>query len=1230
MSREDPTIRLGAFELETLIGEGGMASVWRARHDGSDTRVAIKVLSEARSNREGIIRFEREVEAVAGLNHPGVVDVYDYGRVSDEEADVAQADGIDEIRAGHPYLAMELAEGGSLAEAGPVTRWPALRSLLLHLLDALAYAHAREVIHRDIKPDNVLLFDIDDVTDTSSPDSRPKLTDFGIAHALGPEAAEQSNLDISETAGTPHFMPPEQLRAQWRDFGPWTDLYALGTMAYELTCARPPFEGESFMVLATKHLEEPPPDLQPTFPVPEGFEKWIHRLLEKNPTHRFETAADAAAHLEALPRLEAEPESPSTDETEQTTTNKDSADLLGRADTIESPLTDTHVLSTDSLPSAEEPSEQKDHTPDSRPPGTNPAVPSTLSHSDLSSVSETIGEDDEPAPRRITTRRSPPAQVVPKDWRRPASPSKTTLSGIGLGLFGVRTPPMVDREEVRDDVWAQLRRAQSDGSVELALLEGNAGLGKSRVAADIARRARELGCARVLRCSHSSLGGPLSGVGRLLEYLFVTWELDGQKTLKRVRNRLKDIYRGTRREHDERFLDDEAALLVGWMRPTSEQAGRLASRRASYEAIRRLFNQLTRDRPLIVILDDLQWGSEALGLCEHLLGSAGTERDERASLPVLLLGTLDRDAEPVVGVEEKLEGLRSASDGVTHREVAGLDVESHRELVDDLLDLTDDLSGEVARRSAGHPLFAIQLVSDMVDREQLATTSAGFQLRSEGVSLPTTLGAVWRRRLNYILDDDQNRAAIEQAAALGRTVYKEEWRDACERAGLADAPDAVAALRRRGLVTDDDQQMTFTHHSFREAIAAQAQKAGRWRDHHRRCAETLESLYPAGTRGVARRIASHLTSAGMDQAAIGPLLDAVGEAYEFGDYQLAAELLDRWNELLEGSERSDAYDRQVARGDLWRARLAHRRGESDTAESVLSDVLERSQRHGWESLTVEGMLMLIDRQLDAGEPDRALNTATTLREEIDATIDRDDRANLWAKLGRIHFERGSLTDARHSLTRARSIWEEADDDSNVARIDVHIANTFIADGQLERAEEILENALPIARRVGARFTEAHCMNCLGELARHREQYDRARDYYRQASDLWELTGDRDAAVAQLNQGLTSLEAGHYADAFETLTDARDMLEDHGMQQLLPPAAIGRAAHLVTRGDIDSAGQSLQRGIRIAEETQHLSRDFADLVEHVAELCRQNAYHDWAERLEELAHRQRETLNAQSR
>ncbi|CAN0511937.1 unnamed protein product, partial [Laminaria digitata] len=275
-------IELGPFTLHEVIGRGGMGEVWRGVHREQQVPVAIKVITSAHAlDRRFIDGFEREVQATAGLDHPGICRVFDHGTIPARVS-------APSLQTGSPWLAMELATGGSLEEAPRFGAWEELRAFLLSLLDALAHAHARGIVHRDLKPANVLLKEVHHHA------TRYLLSDFGLAHAIDPSVARSEHDIKTATAGTPYYMAPEQLLGQWRDYGSWTDLYALGCMTYELCSGRPPFIGKSNFQIASRHLEAEMPKLAPRFSIPRDLEGWILGLLCKEWRARYRTAAEAA------------------------------------------------------------------------------------------------------------------------------------------------------------------------------------------------------------------------------------------------------------------------------------------------------------------------------------------------------------------------------------------------------------------------------------------------------------------------------------------------------------------------------------------------------------------------------------------------------------------------------------------------------------------------------------------------------------------------------------------------------------------------------------------------------------------------------------------------------------------------------------------------------------------------------------------------------------------------
>src|SRR5256885_283898 len=263
------------YKLRSRIGSGGMATIYRARDLQIDRVVAVKVLREAYStNPKFVTRFQREARAASALQHPNIVQVYDYGQTD-----------------GNYYIVMELVEGtavrGSLLSRGVLAFDRAI--IIAHdVALGLGAAHRRGIVHRDVKPQNVLV----------GRDGSIKLTDFGIASVYKDINAERLTT-TGMTLGTIQYYAPEQ--AQGEIVSPAADVYALGIVMYELLTGHTPFDGDSPVAVAMQHIQDaplPPSQFNPS--IPTALEAIILRCLEKVPEMRFHNGSQLARALEML------------------------------------------------------------------------------------------------------------------------------------------------------------------------------------------------------------------------------------------------------------------------------------------------------------------------------------------------------------------------------------------------------------------------------------------------------------------------------------------------------------------------------------------------------------------------------------------------------------------------------------------------------------------------------------------------------------------------------------------------------------------------------------------------------------------------------------------------------------------------------------------------------------------------------------------------------------------
>src|SRR5579859_7703286 len=257
----------GRYKLVAPLGEGGMAAVYRGRDLRLNREVAIKILhDDLTRDRAYLARFEREAQTVASLSHPNIVPVYDVGE-----------DGTTR------FIVMEYVRGKTLRDSielqGLIPPDRAV-AVLLPVLDALGYAHAQGLIHRDVKPQNILI----------ATDGTPRLADFGIAHL-----ADGSATRTAAILGSAQYLSPEQSRGE--EASPRSDLYACGIVLYEMLTGKPPFEGPNALAIAHQHLHAVPPRIGGT----GNMGGIVARALEKDPEARFQSAHEFAQALRDVP-----------------------------------------------------------------------------------------------------------------------------------------------------------------------------------------------------------------------------------------------------------------------------------------------------------------------------------------------------------------------------------------------------------------------------------------------------------------------------------------------------------------------------------------------------------------------------------------------------------------------------------------------------------------------------------------------------------------------------------------------------------------------------------------------------------------------------------------------------------------------------------------------------------------------------------------------------------------
>lgn len=1159
-------IPFGPFQLTKQLDAGGMGEVWEGIHVQQHVPVAVKVIGSAKADDDKFRQaFVNEVRAVAGLNHPGIPMVLDFGQVHDDVEVATQG----RIKARAPYLVMELLGGGSLKQRLPAPNWEWVKTILFSLLNTLAYAHARGVLHRDIKPANILFA----ATDKDA--VNPKLIDFGLASLWQAEMGERRLL-----GGTPAFQAPEQiLTDRIRDQGPWTDLYALGCLTFAMACGRYPFKGQDSKETLRCHITRRIPGLTPVFPVPDGLNGWVHKMMAKSPKDRFRRAADAAHALSGL----------------------------GEAYSGYNPWVSNAPqgdLTTKSTVVAE-----FDQAGDAR----GDQVTETLPDQDLAASTSALFEDQE-------TERFLPTVPILEDWHQnePQRPSMQ-LVGAGLTLYGLRRIPIIDREDERSALWRALAEVFEGRKTRIALLRGPSGTGKSRLAEWLCARAHEVGVATSLKAVHSPHTSPGEGLARMIDRFLNCVGLDRPATRHRIAHLLNE------RGDTSPFTRQ---LLLDFIRPKAATKAEESSRQlpvGSYHTM--LLNTLrlfaTR-RCLVVWLDDVQWGADAIAFARRALD---TEPDQ--DVPILFLMTVQDEALAERELEANLIEQLTQRQEATHFRIGPLPPEHRAQLVNELLNIEGDLAKRVDERTRGNPLFAVQLVGDWVGRGVLEVGKTGFELRAgEKAVIPDELYGIWLARVRRVLEttasgsDDgleSPLAALELAAVLGQEVDQGEWEALCKLASTPISRRLVDGLCVSRLANRTETGWQFVHSMLRESMERSAREAGRLVAHHDQCAQMLQQRYSKQHLGINERIGQHLIAAGQLKDALAPLSRAARERLDLGMPDAAIQLIKTCQQTIDALKLSPVHPERLRVTLLEVFCVGFLGRKLKFFGNQIDSIIELAEKCPDPDVLPSSLHRMGVIQLDRGQVtharelgSRALETAARL------STDHPLRPMILVFLGQVEIRAGNLDQSWDYLEEGLTLAAKMNDQAVHSRALSLQSRIAAVRGDLDTAFALIDRAMAEYEEQGSLFNKARCLTNLSDFQRYKGNLDAAFETQKEALEIILAFSPERAGYYRLNLSLILFHRGRYEEAEELLKRVIKRATNAEQLGILTGAICVQLAILAKKQRWEEFAQCSGKARELTVGTDHAEYDSADTLERAGDLAAKAAQSSHAKAAYSLA------------
>ena len=1204
---------VAGFQIIRPLGQGGFGTVYEARQRSmGQRRVALKILAPRNAHEPNAIeRFRQEALLASRLSHPNTITLFDFGATG----------------ARLFYIAMEYLEGEPLSNVlfnqGAMSL-ERVENITRQLLQSLAEAHSIGLIHRDLKPDNIFLCPI-----FGNPDF-VKVLDFGLAKMAGmfEESASLQTMPIGappnltlegRICGTPEYMAPEQAQGL-EPLTPACDVYAVGLLIYYMLTARRPFVGQNAVEVLQQQihsaLPELPPDLRST-----RLGRLMEVAVRKSPDARY---PDASAMLYAMVgKLPIDPLSKPEEEAARQATTRSESEKTGHFN--------VRALRHATLPGQPPAEEESDSSFEvevnlqGHRPRTPQGAPHLIEHPTLflEDIVGTLGGylDDDLTVDGGEGDSSDGIPVFTVTTRDNSTEADAEAVRDALDLSGRQLPLLGRDRDLRHLIDAVTVSGPQLMTRRIVLVEGDAGVGKSRLLAEVWARLQERGG---ITLAGTYFRDPQASA---IQGLRTTWRRLlglGEPDLGaegRPDDLLAELSRNLKRM-GAALVREDLHLLERLLHPATDDIIQLNQPIQGLTGlISRLVQiglELARRLPLLLVLEDIQYADPAsLELLRRLALSLGRSGPGVRMALLMSLRTEDRDKPELGALLSPLEAL--GEPWFERIDIEPLSDAGGEALIAQLIPVHPELRRRIAQTAHGNPLHTIQLVRHLLQDGRLQKIGGAWQLANEQqqLSLPTDLSEMVRLRVTWAIEQSSAPEAMQELlyrlAVLGRRAPKELLQIALD---LEERPWPESLLDRlltelqgRHIIRSGSElgRITFEHGILHEVLLREAEASLAGPRLHRTAASAKEAYF-ANAHHIAQELAEHYLKGRSPTKALPWLTTAAERLEQLGDFDGALERYQTADDLVATLIRQNDPRAYALGGPVWLAigRLSDRAGRLNEARAFLQRITDHHDVYEeYDALVALRADLLLGRiARDRG----ASADARPLLQRAARTAHRLGRATEQVKaitwIGELAMTDGSGLRENYLASFESFVARLRDPDATaMARCRRHLALVRMHTGEeLDRAEALLTQAMADAHEdpaLRARIVAdlGLCWALQGRLAEAEGQLDRAHASFEAlALPMGQALTLQRLATVIMAQAPRHHGSSSNAAALDAATRALPLVRDalRLWQQIDLPRPIGECFELLgqihaARGKREDARRAYERALDLTASDDHTRR-----------------------------------------